>query len=136
MFSTRFDNCFSSLFKPFMLIHTDLGGLVDSGKILLVIINIVKKIYFDGQRKTLFPRGIKIISNKLKSWNAYNFFIWYLPFASIPITLFLVLEHRTKDLILKPLYFFLEQGRTIIDYNFKYNYSISINKKMGSGILV
>jgi len=50
-----------------MLIHTDLGGLVDSGKILLVIINIVKKIYFDGQRKTLFPRGIEIISNKLKS---------------------------------------------------------------------
>jgi len=31
--------------------------------------------------------------------------------------LFLVLEHRTKDPILKTTLFFLEQGRTILDYN-------------------
>ena len=39
-----------------------------------------------------------------------------LPFASILITLSLVLGHKTKDLILEPLYF-LDQGHTIIDYN-------------------
>ena len=50
----------------------------------------------------------------------------FIPPASIPITLSLVLGYRTKDPILEPLYF-LDQGRTIIDYKFKYDYSINTN---------
>ena len=58
-----------------------------------------------------------------------------LPLVSIPITLSLVLEHRTKDPILEPLYF-LDRGRTIIDYKFKYDYSINTNILGGCNIIV
>jgi len=77
--------------------------------------------------KKPFPRGLKILSNKLKKLRKSITFLYDVyPLASIPITLSLVLGYRTKDPILEPLYF-LDQGLTIIDYKFKYDYSINTN---------
>jgi len=67
------------------------------------------------KEKPLFLHGLNILSNRLKKRKPI-IFLYVIPLASIPITVSLVLEHRTKDPVLEPLYFWTGGGRNIYIY--------------------